>query len=179
VLEVGSGWIAKVRWQRSGGYGFPVNKPLLPEDVAAKWKVITNFEDGRATYPTSTQDSFSAVQANFDNVAKENSTAAAKGGKPTIDVAKAQKAVFATASHEYTDRDVILYALGVNCKRTELSLVYENDEKFMALPTFGVIPAFYYQTANVSFSDFLPDFNPVCFALTDYGLVSELIKLNR
>lgn len=76
VFEVGSGWMAKVRWQRTGGVGFPVNKPLLPEHIAAKWAEITNFEDGRATYPTSTQESFAAVQANFDNVAADASPAA-------------------------------------------------------------------------------------------------------
>ncbi|KAI8820988.1 peroxisomal hydratase-dehydrogenase-epimerase [Fimicolochytrium jonesii] len=87
VYEVGSCWIAKVRWQRTGGVGFPVNKPLLPEHIASRWSDITNFEDGRATYPTSTQDSFAAVQANFDNVsgdaakpaeAKKETSAAAK-----------------------------------------------------------------------------------------------------
>ena len=66
-----------------------------------------------------------------------------------------------SASFEFMERDVILYALGLGAKRTDLSLVYENDEKFMALPTFGVIPAFAYQINNVSLGDILPDFNPV------------------
>ena len=39
---------------------------------------------------------------------------------------------------EYTDRDVMLYALGVGA--TELDFVYERSLK--ALPTFAVIPAF-------------------------------------
>jgi putative sterol carrier protein len=69
VYEVGSGWVAKVRWQRTGGVGFPVNVPLLPEQVSARWADVINFDDGRATYPVSTQDSFSAVQANFENTA--------------------------------------------------------------------------------------------------------------
>jgi multifunctional beta-oxidation protein len=164
VYEVGSGWTAKVRWQRTGGVGFPVNKPLLPEHVAGRWKDITNFEDRRATYPTSTQDSFMAVQANFDNVAKNGnggSAAAKKSATASLDVAKAQQAVFKQAAFEYTERDVILYALGVGAKRTDLPFVYENDEKFMALPTFGVVPAFYYQTNNLPFADFLPEFNPM------------------
>ncbi|KAI9092623.1 peroxisomal hydratase-dehydrogenase-epimerase [Phlyctochytrium arcticum] len=69
IFEVGSAWSAKVRWQRTGGVGFPVNRPLLPEHIASKWSEITNFEDGRATHPTNTQESFGAVQANFENVA--------------------------------------------------------------------------------------------------------------
>ncbi|KND01081.1 uncharacterized protein SPPG_04173 [Spizellomyces punctatus DAOM BR117] len=81
VFEVGSAWVAKVRWQRTGGVGFPVNKPLLPEHIAAKWAEITNFDDGRATYPTNTQESFAAVQANFDNVAGDVTPAAAAEAK--------------------------------------------------------------------------------------------------
>ncbi|KAJ3227846.1 bifunctional hydroxyacyl-CoA dehydrogenase/enoyl-CoA hydratase fox2 [Chytriomyces hyalinus] len=71
VYEVGSGWVSKVRWQRSGGFGFPVNRALTPEQVAAEWSKITDFEDGRATYPTNAGESFMGVQANFENVAPE------------------------------------------------------------------------------------------------------------
>jgi 3-hydroxyacyl-CoA dehydrogenase/3a,7a,12a-trihydroxy-5b-cholest-24-enoyl-CoA hydratase len=41
---------------------------------------------------------------------------------------------------EYTDRDVILYALGVGASTDELQYVYEQGLK--VLPTFGVVPAF-------------------------------------
>ena len=43
-------------------------------------------------------------------------------------------------TYTYDDRDVILYNLSMGCKRTDLSLVYENDENFSVLPSFGVIP---------------------------------------
>ncbi|KAJ3276856.1 hypothetical protein HDV01_002911 [Terramyces sp. JEL0728] len=158
VFECGSGWVSKVRWQRTGGVGFPVNKPLLPEHIAARWADITNFDDGRATYPTSTQESFAAVQANFENVEGAAGSASKEGG---VDVEGAKKAKFPTTTFEYTERDVILYALGLGAKRTDLPFVYENSEKFVALPTFAVVPAFDYQMKNVSFGDFLPEFNPM------------------
>lgn len=41
---------------------------------------------------------------------------------------------------EYTERDVMLYALGVGATADELSFVYEKN--LQTLPTFGVIPAF-------------------------------------
>jgi 3-hydroxyacyl-CoA dehydrogenase/3a,7a,12a-trihydroxy-5b-cholest-24-enoyl-CoA hydratase len=41
---------------------------------------------------------------------------------------------------EYTDRDVIVYALGVGAGTDELQYVYEQGLK--VLPTFGVVPAF-------------------------------------
>ena len=44
------------------------------------------------------------------------------------------------SSYKYDDRDVILYNLSMGAKRTDLPLVYENDDNFSVLPTFGVIP---------------------------------------
>lgn len=43
LFEVCGGWAAQLRWQRTGGHGFPANKQLLPEDILSKWSVITNF----------------------------------------------------------------------------------------------------------------------------------------
>lgn len=42
--------------------------------------------------------------------------------------------------YEYSEKDVILYALGVGCGREDLRFVYEGDLK--VLPTFAVVPAF-------------------------------------
>jgi acyl dehydratase len=42
--------------------------------------------------------------------------------------------------YEFTEKDVILYALGVGCGREELAFTYEQDLK--VLPSFAVIPAF-------------------------------------
>ena len=42
--------------------------------------------------------------------------------------------------HEYSEKDVMLYALGVGCGPEDLEFVYEHDLK--VLPTFAVIPAF-------------------------------------
>lgn len=158
IYEVGSGWVSKVRWQRSGGFGFPVNVTLTPEHIAAKWMEITNFNDGRATYPSTTQESFSAVQGNFENRLAEKTVAKSAS---SIDVPTAQKAVFKSVDSAFSFRDVILYNLGLGAKRTDLDLVYEANDKFQAVPTFGVIPAFAYQMDNMPFGDFLPEFNPM------------------
>lgn len=79
LFEVSGGWAAQTRWQQAGGHGFPVNKQLSPEDVITKWKNIINFgefplsissilgvshvfaDDGRVTYPTSTQQGMERV----------------------------------------------------------------------------------------------------------------------
>ena len=79
MFEVIGGWAAQTRWQRAGGHGFAVNKPLTPEAILAKWDVITNFgkhvltelschailmsyvDDGRATHPATTQEAIEQV----------------------------------------------------------------------------------------------------------------------
>jgi multifunctional beta-oxidation protein len=154
VFEVGSCWIAAVRRQRSGGYGFPVNRPLEPEDIAAKWSVITNFDDGRATYPTSPQESLQDIYSNYLNQQQ-----AEEEGLDEVN-AKARKLEIPPTVHEYTERDVILYALGAGCTRKDLQFVYENDENFSVLPTYGVVPGLSAATA-VSFGEFIPSFNPM------------------
>src|SRR3989337_661401 len=44
------------------------------------------------------------------------------------------------STFEYSDRDVMLYALGVGATTQELAFVYEKSLK--VLPTFAVVPAF-------------------------------------
>ena len=75
-------------------------------------------------------------------------------------VAKAKRNLESPLEFAYTDRDVILYNLGIGATEQELQWTYENHEDFAALPTFGVIPQFH-ASAGLSF-DFLPNFNPVC-----------------
>jgi multifunctional beta-oxidation protein len=50
--------------------------------------------------------------------------------------------------------------LGVGAKRTNLSLVFESDENFQALPTFGVVPYFAAQS-TFSYGDIVPNFSPM------------------
>ncbi len=45
-----------------------------------------------------------------------------------------------SSTFTYTERDVMLYALGIGAGTNELQFTYERDLK--VLPTFGVIPAF-------------------------------------
>lgn len=43
LFQVAGGWIAQIRWERAGGHGFPVNRPLEPEHIISKWKLVTDF----------------------------------------------------------------------------------------------------------------------------------------
>jgi multifunctional beta-oxidation protein len=92
---------------------------------------------------------------NFSNVVEEKKES--EGG---VDVAAAKKLEFETLEFTYEEREAILYALGVGCKRTDTRFVYENDVNFSVLPTFGVIPSFTAMN-TVPFGDVVPNFNPM------------------
>ena len=69
LYEVGSGWVGKTRWQRTGGFGFSVDKPLTPEAVIAQWKSIVTFDE-RADHPESSADGLKSIMANMENKSK-------------------------------------------------------------------------------------------------------------
>ncbi|KAL0564288.1 hypothetical protein V5O48_017763 [Marasmius crinis-equi] len=72
-------------------------------------------------------------------------------------VADAKKQV---VDHEYsyTERDVILYNIGIGATEQELQWTFEGNEDFSTLLTFGVIPQFH-ASGSVPL-DWLPNFNP-------------------
>src|SRR5277367_4095484 len=74
LFEVGSGWVGRTRWQRSGGHGFPVNVKLTPEHVLQQWNKIINFDDGRADHPEDGQDGLKSIMANMANKSKSGSS---------------------------------------------------------------------------------------------------------
>jgi len=180
LYEVGSGWQARTRWQRTGGAGFPVDVPLTPEVVLKQWDRIVNF-DGRADHPEDSQDSLRLIMRNLSNVSSSKASAPTGGNQEILSAIEAAKKAKSDGSKfDYTEKDVILYSefslfptslsrfstlilfidLGLGAKRTELPLVYENSEHFQVLPSFGVIPPFNAQ-APYSFSDILPNFSPM------------------
>ena len=142
VYEVSGGWVANVRWQRAYGHAFPVDKTLTPELVRDKWDVINRF-DAKATHPSTPAESLEAILDNFNN------TASGSGGEedytdsedPEL-VKQAKKDARGEGSYTYTERDVALYNLGIGATEKDVKWVFEGDENFQAIPTFGVIPQF-------------------------------------
>lgn len=54
---------------------------------------------------------------------------------------------------------MILYNLSLGAKRTDLPLVYENNDHFQALPSYGVVP--WFNTATPwNMDDLVKNFSP-------------------
>ncbi len=134
LFEVGAGYIAKLRWERSQGYAFPLTKAFGVDELAAKWDSVTDFND--AEHPANVNDSFAPILHNINNPKL--------GGNEFIDLDEASKGEV-VLENSYDERDVALYALGIGAARdpldsSELNYVYELGANFHVLPTYGVMP---------------------------------------
>ena len=58
LLEVGAGYVAKQRWQRSDGVLFDT-KVLSPELIKSKWDTVVDFT--KSTNPTSNEELMARV----------------------------------------------------------------------------------------------------------------------
>lgn len=127
LYEMGSGWFAATRWQRTGGHGFPVDVKLTPEAVLQQWERITNFDDGRADNPFDNASGLKSIMANMENTSKK-SKKEKKPSKSNEEILKAQQAALAAKSEgtpfEYTERDVILYSKFTAASSTQITTDY-------------------------------------------------------
>lgn len=103
------------------------------------------------------------MAANFGH--EEQGSTDESSSNPYVDsedselVAKAKQHVEPPLEFTYTDRDVILYNLGLGATEKELQWTFEADDGFSALPTFGVVPQF--EAMFTLPLDWLPNYNPV------------------
>ena len=159
LYEVGSGWAARTRWQRTGGSQFPVDVKLTPEQVISQWEKIINFDDGRADHPEDGNDGVKSIMNNMEN--KANPSSGGGDDEKTDYLAAIKKTQSAKAEGtpmNYDDRDVILYNLSLGAKRTQLPLVFEGSDDFQVLPTFGVVP-YLGSAAPFSMDEIVPNFS--------------------
>ena len=83
LYEVGAGYVAKQRWNRSEGHMFDAEKVTI-EDIAGKWGQVTQFEKG-STYPTSNQEMMSVIMAGHEERQKAKAAAAKAPSAPATE----------------------------------------------------------------------------------------------
>ena len=137
LFEVGGGFCAKLRWERTKGKIWKLGRNITIENVRKAWGEITNF-DG-ATHPENITASMQPVMSNLQSKSQ--------GGNDLIDVDEALGFELPEQKSSYDERDLAIYALGVGAGKNstddkDLRFVYENNSAgFYPLPTFAVVPA--------------------------------------
>ena len=106
LYEVGGGFYAKLRWERTAGKTFKLGRDITPEDVDSAWKDITELRQGRripARSPSRCSRSWRTSRPARARAATSSSTSTRRSATsiPSIDV---DATTSATSS---------LYALGV------------------------------------------------------------------
>lgn len=64
VFEVGGGFMAQLRLQRSAGHLFPLGEEITIEDVAANWDAINDFSE--PAYPQAAADAYAMMMKNME-----------------------------------------------------------------------------------------------------------------
>ncbi|PNH10427.1 Peroxisomal multifunctional enzyme type 2 [Tetrabaena socialis] len=68
--------------------------------------------------------------------------ASGSGAGGDMDIVSLRSRRLGSYTHTYTPRDAMLYALGLGCSAArDLKYVYEGDEGFAVLPTYGIVAA--------------------------------------
>merc|ERR1712127_499423 len=73
LYEVGAGYIARQRWQRSAGVQYDI-KNLSVENIAGQWDKVNDFSEG-ATNPESNQEMMAIIMGNLENAGKQQAVA--------------------------------------------------------------------------------------------------------
>ncbi|CAK7262448.1 bifunctional hydroxyacyl-CoA dehydrogenase/enoyl-CoA hydratase fox2 [Sporothrix epigloea] len=160
LYEVGSGWAGRTRFERSFGVSFRHDKSLTPEDVAKVWDQIVDFDNGKADYPTKVEASLTRILGEQKIKAKSDANPSGESNNYLLAIDKAKKAEPIPSEFNFTERDSILYNLGVGAKRGDLKYIFEGADDFQVLPSFGVILPFETETPY-SIDDIVPNFNPM------------------
>ncbi|XP_060533989.1 peroxisomal multifunctional enzyme type 2-like isoform X2 [Cylas formicarius] len=132
IIEAAAGWAGKCSIVRSNGSVLRSNikDNVTLENVKENWGKIVDMSDAKTFQ--SIQDVTGALVGSLEGQAGTTGDSGVDSGSENEDI------------FNFSDRDTILYALGVGASLKnpkELKFLYENHEDFQTLPTFYILPS--------------------------------------
>jgi len=130
IIETGGGYTAKVKWQKTKGTQLKqyIGDCVTVENVAESWSEITDFS---ATSPASSpSDSMILLTQSIQNLPKQSP------GEELVE--QLQRKKFDNDVFQYTEDDIIKYALSVGAKiPDDIRFLFEGHTNFSALPSLA------------------------------------------
>jgi len=168
TFEVGAGWIGNTRFQRAWGSVCKDKNPSA-EFVRDHFDEVTDFSKFQIieNIKESYLGIFERVSAGDDEDDEEEDDDDEEDEDD--EESDANEDLF-----KYTDRDSVLYNIGLGAHANELKYVYEQSPDFQVLPTYGVIPWMSKNDGGLDFNKLLNDFN---FAYLLHG--EQYLKINK
>lgn len=157
TFEIGAGYAANTRFQRSWG-ALSTDKKPTAEFIRDHFNEITDFTKFQLI--KSPKESYLGI---FERISSE------QNDDDDDDDDDEDDNIF-----KYTDRDSILYNLGLGATAKELKYTYEQDPNFQVLPTYGVIPFMTVNDGGVKIDELLNNFD---FAYLLHG--EQYLKINK
>ena len=110
LFEIGCGWQARTRWQRSQGQSFPLNATVLPEVLLDSWSKIANSNHILSADSKILRDRPSKGVATIAGQESKNTDPKKSDQQILSNINSRMNGVLKGTKFTYNEKDILLYS---------------------------------------------------------------------